>query len=213
MKCSFSMAQGTALAGLFSLAVMAWGDVTKVQPDDLVEVKPAVPGLVIELPYATKENFFKRKFYQSNRVVLRRAVLAKLELVQAALQKEGYGLKIWDGYRPLAVQREMWQVMPNPDYVADPAKGSRHNRGAAVDATLVDAAGKEVEMPTKFDDFSEHAHAAAEASPAATQHRELLVKAMAAQGFTVLKTEWWHFDAPGWEQYAIMDVPVEQLVK
>jgi D-alanyl-D-alanine dipeptidase len=131
--------------------------------------------------------------------------------VQASLAKQGYGLKIWDGYRPLSVQKAMWAVMPNADYVANPAQGSRHNRGAAVDVTLVDAKGKEVEMPTKFDDFTPKAAPEAEATPAATKHRAVLRKAMEAEGFTVLKTEWWHYDAPGWKDYPITDVAVETL--
>jgi D-alanyl-D-alanine dipeptidase len=177
-------------------------------PSDLVALNTELPGVVIDPPYAGEDNFFRQKFYASKRLLLRKPVVEKLKNVQTNLQQQGYGLKIWDGYRPLSVQKEMWKVMPNPDYVADPAKGSRHNRGAAVDVTLVDAQGKEVEMPTGFDDFSPQAHSEAPASAAATRHRQILTEAMAAEGFTVLKTEWWHFDAPGWEAYPVMDVTV-----
>jgi D-alanyl-D-alanine dipeptidase len=96
----------------------------------------------------------------------------------------------------------MWQVFPNPNYVANPTKGSRHNRGAAVDLTLVDGNGKELEMPTRFDDFTERAHRDYNgASAQAKKNRKLLEDAMKKYGFIPLATEWWHFDAPGWDKF------------
>jgi D-alanyl-D-alanine dipeptidase len=101
----------------------------------------------------------------------------------------------------------MWQIKPDPRYVANPAKGSRHNRGAAVDITLVDRNGKELEMPTGFDDFTEKAHRTYKgASTQAKKNSKLLEDAMKKYGFIPLATEWWHFDAPGWDKFSILDV-------
>jgi D-alanyl-D-alanine dipeptidase len=150
-----------------------------------------------------------RVLYPANRVLLREHVARRLSRVQDALAERGLGLKILDGYRPLSVQRLMWQVMPDDRYVADPAKGSRHNRGAAVDVTLVDSFGRELSMPCPYDEFSERAHRGyAGSSLAARCHRALLAEAMGGQGFTGLPTEWWHFDAPGWQDCPILDEPL-----
>jgi zinc D-Ala-D-Ala dipeptidase len=178
---------------------------------EIVNVKELIPELIVAAPYATEDNFFKTKFYPAQEAYLRRAVAEKLLRVQRKLQAQGMALKLWDGYRPLAVQKAMWKVMPNPDYVADPAKGSRHNRGAAVDVTLVDAAGKELVMPTKYDDFSPQAHRDAVVSEVAAKNRATLRSAMEAEGFTCLPTEWWHYDASGWEQFPIMDLNFTEI--
>ena len=140
--------------------------------------------------------------------MLRGAAAKILSQVQDDLAKRGLGLKVYDCYRPLSVQKQMWEIMPDPNYVADPAKGSRHNRGAAVDLTLVDRNGKELEMPSGFDDFTERAYRDyTGASSQAKKNRQLLEDAMNKYGFIPLATEWWHFDAPGWEKFTILDVP------
>ena len=109
----------------------------------------------------------------------------------------------------MAVQRRMWAIMPNPDYVADPANGSRHNRGAAVDVTLVDRDGRELEMPTPYDAFTPAARRDyADGSEAARRNRDLLTEVMSAEGFVGLVTEWWHFDAPNWRELPLLDVPL-----
>jgi D-alanyl-D-alanine dipeptidase len=126
--------------------------------------------------------------------------------VQASLRGQGFGLKVFDGYRPLAIQKALWKVKPDPRYVADPAQGSRHNRGSAVDVTLVDAEGRERPMPSAFDDFSERSHLAfMDADGDLLANRETLQKAMRSEGFLPLATEWWHFDAPGWRAFPVMD--------
>ncbi|MHA1838932.1 MAG: M15 family metallopeptidase, partial [Candidatus Ranarchaeia archaeon] len=123
-----------------------------VSGDELVEVQTVCPEIRIEMKYATNDNFMHRKLYSSARCLLRRKVAKRLCKAQHILEKKGYGLKVWDAYRPLSVQQEMWKIIPNPDFVADPRLGSRHNRGAAVDVTLVNLeTGQEVLMPTKFD--------------------------------------------------------------
>ena len=179
-------------------------------PAQLVDAAALVPGLRLDIRYATPGNFTGRTLYPVARCLLRPAVAARLAQAQAAATREGLGLKVFDCYRPLSIQRQLWALVPDERYVADPAKGSRHNRGAAVDLTLVDAAGAELPMPTGFDDFTERAHRDYDDLPAAAiANRARLERLMTAAGFTGLPTEWWHFDAKGWEQYDVLDVPLQ----
>ena len=179
---------------------------------DLVCINDFIPGIIVELPYATANNFCGRQFYPEHRAYLLRPVAERLANVQAELEDQGLGLKLWDGYRPLAVQRELWKVMPNPKFVANPARGSRHNRGAAVDLTLVDAMGRELEMPTGYDVFTPQAHAQyLKVKGRVLENRKTLQSVMVRHGFKIMKTEWWHFDAEGWEQYPVLDIPMETL--
>ncbi len=172
-------------------------------------------GMIIELRYTTAENFFKAAFYpKSARALLRPQTAAKLAKVQAELKSQGLGLKIWDAYRPLSVQRAMWKTLPDARYVADPAKGGRHNRGAALDLTLVDAGGKELAMPTAHDDFSEKAGAHFKlVPPEIFKNRKKLQEVMTKHGFAIYESEWWHFDDADWQKYEAMDVPFEQLAR
>lgn len=174
----------------------------------LIDIRSVNPNIVLDIRYATENNFLKRKVYPVARCVLRGAAARRLVQVQQDLEKKGLGLKVYDCYRPLSVQKLMWQIKPDPNYVANPAKGSRHNRGAAVDLTLVDRNGKELEMPSGFDDFTERAHRDyTGGNPQALKNRQLLEDAMKKYGFIPLATEWWHFDAPGWDKFTILDVP------
>lgn len=131
------------------------------------------------------------------------------------LAHHGYGLVLLDGYRPWSVTRLFWEVTPPAQraYVADPAEGSRHNRGCAVDVTLYDlATGRLVAMPSEYDDFSGRAHPDYEGgTPEERARRELLRLAMENEGFTVYPAEWWHYDCAGWEEWPVMDVPIESL--
>lgn len=197
------------LLGLFVLSLPLAAE--EARPTDFVEVVKAIPNIVIDLRYATEQNFFKKRLYASDRCFLRRAVVEKLALVQKDLNAQGLGLKIWDGYRPLSVQWQLWKVMPDPRYVADPRTGSRHNRGAAIDCTLIDLkTGQELAMPTPFDDFTPKAAAHyPDLPPEVLKNRQTLHDAMRRQGFTPLPTEWWHFDAAGWEKFPISDEPVK----
>lgn len=184
------------------------------QVDDaqLVDVQTISPNIKLDIRYATKKNFTHQTLYSQARCVLRGAVARKLAQVQADLESQGLGLKVYDCYRPLSVQKQMWEIMPDDRYVANPAVGSRHNRGSAVDVTLVDRTGKELEMPTEFDDFTDRAHGDyAGASPVAKQHRQLLKRVMEKHGFIALPTEWWHFDAAGWQQFPLLDVPMDRI--
>lgn len=181
-----------------------------INPDEpLADVSQVVPGIVLDIRYATENNFMKRVLYPAPRCLLRASVAERLRRVQADLTREGLGLKVFDGYRPLSVQKLMWEVMPDEQFVANPAKGSRHNRGAAVDVTLVDAHGRELEMPSGYDEFSERAHRNySGGTPEERRNRERLIRAMERHGFTVLESEWWHFDAPGGKNYPVLDVPL-----
>ncbi|PCI40380.1 MAG: peptidase M15 [Elusimicrobia bacterium] len=182
--------------------------------EPFLDIGEAVPNVIINIRYATEDNFTGKILYPENRCVLRRSAARSLALVQQDLETIGLGLKVWDCYRPLHIQHKLWALVPDPRYVADPEKGSRHNRGAAVDITLVDKRGQELEMPTGYDDFSIRAHwDSQEASALAIKNRGILRDAMMAHGFTPLKTEWWHFDAPRWRHHALSDATFEQTLE
>ena len=177
---------------------------------DLVDVQKAVPGIVLDIRYATTNNFTGQQLYPFSTCFLRRASAEKLRVAQAELATMGYGLKIFDGYRPLSVQWKMWEVYPHAGYVADPRKGSRHNRGAAVDVTLIRLAdGTELPMPTPYDDFTEKAHRNFKDLPdEVIRNRQLLEQVLTRNGFVGLQTEWWHFDDKDWRNYPILDVEI-----
>jgi len=185
---------------------------------DLVDIASIDPSIRIEIRYATTDNFTGVAFYPAARCLLRRDAAERLARVQKALAGRGLGLKVWDCYRPFSFQQRLWKLVPDARYVAEPVagadgtpvKGSKHNRGAAVDLTLVRADGGALELPTEYDDFSTRAHrGSSAASPAARRNADLLEKAMAAEGFEPLPTEWWHFDAPGWERHPLSDQPLD----
>lgn len=178
-------------------------------PPPLVEAREVVPDLVVDLRYATRDNFLKEAVYPATaRCLLLAETAERLKAAADALRPRGFRLKVYDCYRPLAVQWKMWRILPRPGYVADPRKGGNHNRGAAVDLTLATKDGREVEMPTPFDTFSPRAHHGdAQASPAARRHRELLREAMEAAGFKKNRMEWWHYDLPDATKRPVLDVP------
>lgn len=179
---------------------------------DLVEVTQlggAASSIRLDLRYATADNFTHKVVYPSARCLLRRAVATRLLEAAERLRPRGLHLKLYDCYRPLSVQRLFWSLVPDERYVADPAKGSRHNRGAAVDLTLVRASGEELDMGTAFDDFSPRAHRGADGlGEAQRRNRAILDEAMAASGFKGMPTEWWHFDGPQWQRYPVADTPL-----
>lgn len=179
--------------------------------DPLVEVAAADPRIRVLAVYATPDNFVGETLYPEPRLFLRRSAMERLSRVQDDLETRGMGLLVFDGYRPWSVTRRMWDVIGDPDYVADPSKGSRHNRGMAVDVTLVDAAGRRLPMPTDFDAFVPEARADAEVLEPMRSNRRTLIDAMAAQGFRVLSSEWWHYDCEGWEERALLDVPIDRI--
>ena len=185
-------------------------------PEDtvLVDIQKINPRIIVEIKYATEDNFTGKKLYDVPKCFLRKFVALKLDSVQRELEKVGLGLKVWDCYRPLSVQKILWSIVPDERYVANPAKGSRHNRGCAVDLTLVDSLGNELPMPTKYDDFTEKAHRDYYNLPdTVIKNRKILEDVMKKYGFIPLPTEWWHFDAQGWENFSILDIPLKELNK
>jgi len=188
---------------------------------DLVEVVKINPRIRLDIRYATTNNFAGKVVYPSARCYLQEPAAKALNLVQKELEKVGLGLKVFDGYRPLSVQRIFWAVVSDrfPDekvraqYVANPAKGSKHNRGTAVDLTLVDLeTGEDVRMPSEYDDFSEKAHRKYETmSTKAGDNCLLLETVMKKYGFVPLQSEWWHFDWNDWQAYPIQDTTFAEL--
>ncbi len=163
--------------------------------------------IATDVRYATKNNFTHQVLYSTDRVYLRKIVAEHLKQVNNYV-KEKYGLqlKVFDGYRPLSVQKKMWAIVPDSRYVANPKNGSRHNRGAAVDVTLIDSLNNELDMGTGFDDFTEKAHFDyPDLTPEQKKNRKILRQAMEKFGFVGLKTEWWHYDFKGWRKFHILD--------
>jgi D-alanyl-D-alanine dipeptidase len=170
-------------------------------------------GVPLDVRYATPNNFMKTTLYPVAKSYLRAPAARALKNVQAELAREGLGIKVFDAYRPYRVTVAMWEPIKNTDYVADPAKGSRHNRGAAVDLTLIDLkTGAELPMPTAYDDFTTRArHDFADLPADALANRAKLRDVMTRHGFDPLPSEWWHYDFRGWERFELMDVGLEEL--
>lgn len=177
----------------------------------LVDVAPLVPDATIDLRYATARNVVGRAMYPDRaRCLLLRPVAERLARAAARLRRQGFTLRVWDCYRPVSVQRALWDVQPTPGLVADPRTGSNHNRGAAVDVALAGPGGAPVALPTDFDAFGPRARAAATEGvpPDARRHRDLLRAAMRAEGFRPIRLEWWHFDAPEARGAPLLDAPL-----
>ncbi len=149
----------------------------------------------LNFTYATTDNFVKTKLYPCPRCFLRPEVAIAVEKAHQQLQQQGYGgLRLLDCYRPQPIQQKMWEIKPDERYVANPAKGSDHNRGIAVDLTILDRNGKPLDMGTEFDKFSPKSHHTyLELSPEILKNRSLLKTTMAAAGFRHINTEWWHY--------------------
>jgi zinc D-Ala-D-Ala dipeptidase len=178
-----------------------------------VNIQAVNPRIVTDIRYATSNNFVGKAVYSHPVCFLRKEVAAKLSAIQIKLEKQNLGLKIYDGYRPRSVQYIFWEIMPDSRFLADPKIGSKHNRGAAVDVTLVDSFGNELLMPTPFDDFSIKAYSDCVDLPQeAIQNRTILHTAMQEGGFLILPTEWWHFDDCDWEQYPLEDIPLAVMI-
>lgn len=185
-------------------------------PDQrLVDIVDVIPSIFLDIRYATDNNFMGEALYPFPAAYLRQPAAIALRGVQNALAREGLGLKVFDAYRPYSVTERMWASIGNPDYVADPAKGSRHNRGAAVDVTIIERhTGRELEMPTLYDDFTVRArHDFKALSPQILENRSKLRFLMERHGFRAMPSEWWHYDFVAWEKFPLMDVKFEDLEK
>jgi D-alanyl-D-alanine dipeptidase len=180
---------------------------------ELIEIKKRIPTIKLDIRYAKKNNFAKQAVYKQARAFARLPVVDALQNVQNELKKSGYGLKIFDGYRPYSVTVKFFAIASDKSFVANPKDGSRHNRGCAIDLTLIDLrTGKELEMPTPYDSFAAEAASDFNNLPANILHnRKLLRDTMEKHGFKVLNNEWWHFDFIGWKNYELMDIAFEDL--
>ena len=184
---------------------------------DLVELVKLDRSIRLDVRYATSNNFVGRPVYTEGRVFLQRPAAEALVRVRRALRKHGYGLVVFDGYRPWHVTKLFWDLTPEDkkEFVADPSKGSRHNRGCAVDLTLFDLrTGRQVSMPSEYDDFSERAHINyAGGTQEQRRLRDLLRSAMEAEGFSVYEPEWWHYDYKDWREYPIINLSFSEIIK
>jgi D-alanyl-D-alanine dipeptidase len=192
--------------------VATYERLARAEPDNRL-VDLASLGIPLDIRYATADNFMKKPLYPVAKAYLRAPVARALAKVNRELATRGLGIKVYDAYRPYRVTEAMWEPIKNPDYVADPAKGSRHNRGAAVDLTLIDLrTGAELPMPTGYDDFTERAaHAFTDLPPDALANRATLRDVMVKHGFEPLPSEWWHYDFKGWDSFSLMNVGLDEL--
>lgn len=185
------------------------------RPPELVELTSLDPTIRLDVRYATANNFVGRPVYTQARAFLQRPAAEALVRANRALRKDGYGLLVFDGYRPWSVTKVFWDLTPQDKkiFVADPAKGSKHNRGCAVDLSLYElATGREVEMPGAYDEMSDRSYVTYTGGTAeARARRDLLRAAMEHEGFFVYPWEWWHFDYRDWTDYTILDVPFSEI--
>ena len=207
-----------ALAGLLSGIVVLQGEAQvrdRAAARGLVEIAQLDSTIRLDIRYATANNFMGRPMYAQARAFLQRPAAEALLRVHRALRAKGYGVLVFDGYRPWAVTKKFWDETPPEKhaFVANPKKGSKHNRGCAVDLTLYDLkTGAEVVMPSPYDDFTPKASSSYTGGTGGQRKmRALLRTAMEAEGFRVEPGEWWHFDHRTWRDYPILDIPFEEL--
>jgi D-alanyl-D-alanine dipeptidase len=210
--------KSTLLLPLVLLLTLAQGPPVETgtfRTPDLVELVKLDPTIRLDIRYSTKNNFLGEKVYKEARAFLQRPAAEALMRANQKLRAQGYGVVVFDGYRPWSVTKIFWDATPEDRkiFVADPSKGSRHNRGSAVDLSLFDLkTGEIVKMPSEYDEMTERAHINYEcATPEAKRFRELLRTAMAAEGFAVYGPEWWHYDYKDWKEYPIMNVQFSKI--
>lgn len=179
----------------------------------MADIKKSIPRIHLDLRYASSNNFTGTRLYPVIKTTyLREVAASSLSEVEKELRSIGLGLKIFDAYRPYSITEKMWERVKDDRYAADPKKGSNHNRGAAVDLTLVDSTGKELDMGTGFDNFTDSAHHAfTNLDPGILKNRLLLKNIMEKHGFIALTTEWWHYSLPDAKKYELLDLTFKQL--
>ncbi len=208
------------LVSLILVVTFAQGPPVETGPfrkPDLVELTKLDSTIKLDIRYATKNNFLGKAVYKQPRAFLQRPAAEALVRINQSLRKQGYGLVVFDGYRPWAVTKVFWDVTPEDKkiFVADPSKGSRHNRGCAVDLSLFELkTGAEVKMTSDYDEMTERSHINYEcATPEAKRLRALLRSTMVAEGFAVFEPEWWHYDYKDWKEYPIMNIKFSEIGK
>lgn len=179
----------------------------------LIDLQKFIPGISLDIRYAGTNNFTKKVVYTSAKAFLRLPAAQALKAVEDELAKQGLGLRVFDAYRPYTATLLFWELVRDTNFVAAPWKGSVHNRGCAVDLTLIDLkTGKELQMPTLFDDFSSKASSGYEDLPEKVKgNRKLLIDVMSEHGFTVQPSEWWHFNFRDYMTFELMDISFEEL--
>jgi D-alanyl-D-alanine dipeptidase len=176
-------------------AIAQTGSQQSVADTTFVNLKEYSKDFVYDMKYATDDNFLKAKMYDCGECFLRLKTVRALIAANEAFRKKGFTIKIYDCYRPLSIQKKMWEIVSNPKYVADPKKGSIHNRGGAVDISLVDHNGNEPDMGTTFDYFGpQAAHTYKDLSKQILANRKFLKKIMQENGFNSFESEWWHYN-------------------
>ena len=186
------------------------------QENKMVNLRKALPEIKLDLKYATIHNFMHHKLYPPIRTTfLRKPAVDNLKNITQELKQQNLGIKIFDAYRPYSITEKMWEKVKDDRYAADPAKGSGHNRGAAVDLTLIDLkTGKELPMGTGFDNFSDTAHPDFKNLPTEIlKNRGILKNVMEKYGFKQLSTEWWHFYLPNSSSFQLLDISFRDLEK
>lgn len=185
----------------------------KAPEKELVNLETFIPSLVFDIRYATTNNFIGEKIYNMARAYARRPVAEALKKAQAEFAKQGVGIKIYDAYRPYKATVKFYEIYHDTTYVASPYRGSRHNRGCALDMTLVDLkTGEELKMPTEFDSFKKEAWPRTPVKdPLIKKNRDLIISVMEKNGFKVNSSEWWHFDFVGYQKYEVLDIDYEEL--
>lgn len=200
--------------GLKTMKLAEYKESVARNPDnELINLEKFIPDVVLEIGYATTNNLTGEKVYNLPRAYARKPVAEALKKIQADLKRKGLGLKIFDGYRPYSATVKFYELFGDTTYVASPYKGSRHNRGCALDLTLINLkTGMELQMPTGWDSFTKEAWPSTPvADPTIRANRKLLIDTMEKFGFTVYESEWWHFDFVGWQKFEVLDIDFEEL--
>ncbi len=200
--------------GLKPAGLTEYQSAVQSNPDkELINLEKFIPGLVLDIRYATTNNFTGEVIYTLPRAYARRPVAEALKKAQAELKESGLGIKVYDAYRPYKATVKFYEVYKDTTYVASPYRGSRHNRGCAVDITLINLqTGEELRMPTGYDSFKKEAWPSTPVKdPEIRKNRQTLIDVMKKNGFRVNGSEWWHYDFIGWGKYEILDIDFEEL--
>ncbi len=215
---AFSCNQSPQTSNLYGLKIISTlpeyqKSIMENSDNILVDIEQLIPAIILDIKYATDDNFTRTKVYESPKAFLRKSVAEALQKVHYDLKELGLGLKVYDAYRPYSATVRFYEIIGDTNFVAAPWHGSRHNRGCAVDVTLIDLnTYTELEMPTAFDDFTQKAASDYIDLPdEVIKNRTLLINAMKRHGFSVFPHEWWHFDYEGWENFDLMDISFEDL--